>query len=97
MTIARRNPLSREDLIEIWLYIATDNPAAADRLLDAIESKVLLLSSNPGLGVRRPDIAIGVRSFPVGNYLILYRQVQGGIDIVRVIHGQRDLAKIKLQ
>jgi toxin ParE1/3/4 len=53
----RRTAQAEEDLIELWLYIAHDNPGAADRLLDEIEDKCLLLAANPQLGPARPDIA----------------------------------------
>lgn len=43
------------------------------------------------MGRLRPDIAPELRYFVVGNYLILYRTVENGIQIVRVIHGARDL------
>ena len=66
-------------------------------MLDTIEAKIFLLANNPGLGKSRPEIAADVRSFPVGNYLLLYRQIPGGVEIVRVIHGRRDLTKLKLQ
>jgi toxin ParE1/3/4 len=97
MPTATRNPLAREDLIEIWTYIASDDPNAADRLLDSLEEKFDPLARNPGIGVRRPKIGRNVRSFPVGNYLILYRSHSGGMEIVRVVQGQRDLTKLKLQ
>lgn len=41
---------AEDDLIDIWLYIAQDNPAAADKLLDTIEEKGQLLADNPKLG-----------------------------------------------
>ena len=37
MTVIRRTAQAEEDLVDIWLYIAQDNPGAADRLLDEIE------------------------------------------------------------
>lgn len=82
---------AEEDLIQIWTHIALDNPKAADRLLDTLDEKSRLLAENPGLGVRRPDIVPGVRSFPAGSYLILYREVEGGVEIVRYAHGARRL------
>jgi toxin ParE1/3/4 len=97
MPTVTRNPLLREDLIKIWTYIAADNPSAADRLLDMLEEKFELLARNPRLGVRRTEILPDIRSFPVGNYVILYRSMPNGVEIVRVIHGQRDLTRIKLQ
>jgi toxin ParE1/3/4 len=92
-----RNPLLREDLIEIWTYIAKDNADAADRLLDRIEEKFVTLAHNPGMGRMRSDIGPEVRHFPVDDYLVLYRETRGGVEIVRVIHGRRDLSKLKLQ
>lgn len=62
----KRTAQAEEDLIEIWVYIAQDNPAAADRLLDDIDAKCLLLARNPRLGTIRPDIAPELRYFPVG-------------------------------
>jgi toxin ParE1/3/4 len=82
---------AEEDLIDIWLYIAHDDVRAADRLIDEIEEKFLLLADQSSLGPARPDIAPGLRYIPVRRYLILYRQITGGIEIVRVVHGARDV------
>ncbi|MBD2772952.1 type II toxin-antitoxin system RelE/ParE family toxin [Iningainema tapete] len=86
-----RTAKTEEDLIEIWTYIAADNPAAADRLLDQIDAKCQMLADNPGLGQARPDIAPQLRYFPVGRYLILYRVISEGIEVVRIVHGARHL------
>jgi plasmid stabilization system protein ParE len=42
----------------------------------------------------RGELAAGLRSFPVGAYLIFYRQIEGGIQITRVLHGARDIASL---
>jgi len=73
MPVIRRMAQAEEDLIEIWIYIAQDNPVAADELLEEIERKCSLLADNPYLGPAREDIAEDCRYSPVGNYLILYR------------------------
>jgi toxin ParE1/3/4 len=52
------------------------------------------LGQMPGLGVSRDSLRRGLMLFPVGKYLILYRKVVDGIEIVRVIHGARDLRKL---
>jgi toxin ParE1/3/4 len=87
----RRTARAEEDLIEIWTYIARDSPQAADRLLDILEDKSLLLAANPHLGMAREDIAKGVRHLPVGRYLILYRIIGDGVEVVRYVHGMRRL------
>ncbi|WP_207787819.1 type II toxin-antitoxin system RelE/ParE family toxin [Candidatus Thiosymbion oneisti] len=80
----KRTAKAEGDLIDIWVYIAQDNVSAADRLLDRIEEKFFVLAEQPRLGPRRPDIAPELRYFPVGNYLILYREISAGVEIVRL-------------
>jgi len=86
-----RSPLAEEDYREIWRYIAQDNPDAADRVLRRIDEKLLLYADNPLIGTSRESWSPGVRSFPVGNYVVFYRIVAEGIELVRVLHGMRDL------
>jgi toxin ParE1/3/4 len=87
----RRTPRADQDLEEIWFFVAQDDPVAADRWLDTLEDKLGLLANSPLMGPTRPDIAPELRYHPVGNYLLLYRIVSGGIEVVRVVHGARDL------
>jgi len=49
------------------------------------------LAAMPEMGRRREELAMHLRSFPVGRYIIFYRSMQEGIEIVRVLHGARDL------
>jgi toxin ParE1/3/4 len=86
----RRTPLAAQDLEDIWFYVAQDDPDAADRLLDRIEESAQLLAENPELGPARPDVAPELRYHPVGSYLLLYRIIRNGIELVRVVHGARD-------
>lgn len=87
----QRTPRADQDLEELWFFIAQDDPAAADRWIDTLEEKIRLLADNPLMGPARPDIARELRYHPVGNHLLLYRVIQGSIEIVRVVHGARDL------
>lgn len=50
MAVFQKTAQAEEDLIDIWLYIAQDNPTAADNLLDTFEEKGRLLAKNPKLG-----------------------------------------------
>ena len=94
MGVIRRTPSSRQDYSEIWDYVAQDNPDAADALLRTLDSKPQLLSDFPHAGRDRSEVRPRLRSFPVGNYVIYYRPMRGGIEVVRVVHGARDLRKI---
>jgi toxin ParE1/3/4 len=84
-------PRANADLEEIWMFIAADNPAQADDFIDLIDEKFQNLSRQPGLGRRREELVAGLRSFPVGRYVIFYLQVQDSLQIVRILHGARDL------
>lgn len=80
-----------QDLDGIWDYIASDNPAAADRVLDELNERFVLLSKNPEVGERQPLLADGTyRRFTCRNYVIYYRPLEHGIVLVRVLHGARD-------
>lgn len=82
---------AREDLIAIWTHIAADNPAAADRVLDRLEEAASHLADNPQMGPARDDIRPGLRYLVSSSYLLLYRIADDGIEIVRAVHGRRDL------
>jgi toxin ParE1/3/4 len=86
-----RSRASVSDYEEIWRYIARDNPAAADRLIKAFELRLLAIVEMPGIGRPQTNLAANLRSFPEGNYLIFYRPIDGGIELVRVLHGARDV------
>jgi toxin ParE1/3/4 len=79
------------DLVEIAFHIAEQNLVAADRWLETIDEKCQRLARMPELGRKRPDLAPELRSFPVGNYIIFYRPLPDGIQVIRVLHGARDL------
>lgn len=82
---------AREDLIDIWLHIAEDDPRAADRVLDRLDETARHLAGHPEMGAARDDIRTGLRSLISGPYLLLYRVTDPGVEIVRAVHGRRDL------
>ncbi|MEI9898022.1 MAG: type II toxin-antitoxin system RelE/ParE family toxin [Chthoniobacter sp.] len=86
-----RSRASISDYEEIWRYIARDNPVAADRMITTLERQLSMLAAMPGAGRKEPKLAVDLRSFPVGNYLIFYRPLEDGLAVVRVLHGARDI------
>jgi toxin ParE1/3/4 len=82
------------DLMAIWLSIADNDIDAADRVMKAIVDKFVLLAKNTKMGRARPELAPRLRSFPEGKYIILYRLAPDAIEIVRVLHGARDIESI---
>lgn len=94
MKKARLSDQAKEDLVTLWEYIAQDNPAAADRLLQKLVSQYKSLAEHPGMGRLREELRPGLRSFSVGNYLILYHAISEGIAVFRIIHGARSLERL---
>ena len=90
----KRTPEAKADVSEIWRYLAVRNFDAAERWLTEIDDKVKLLARFPGLDPRRDELVPDLRSYPVGDYLIFYRRIAGGIEIIRVLHGARDLRRL---
>jgi len=86
-----RTANAEEDLIATWLHIARDDEAAADRLLDRIEARWQQLATYPFSGAPREDIAPGIRHLVVGEYLTLYRVSEDAVEILRVLHGRRNI------
>lgn len=88
------SPEAEQDLLDIWLYIAEDSPVNADRFLDRVEQKVLKLAEFKEIGVDRPELAPNLKSCPVDRYILFYRAKTGGIELVRVLHGSRDINQV---
>ena len=61
MAAVHRSSRAETDLLEIWSYIAKDDPLAADRQLDRIDAACDMLAENPQGGPRREDLARGLR------------------------------------
>ena len=81
------------DLAETWLYIAQDRPGAADRLMDRLNDHFDVLAANPQMGEDCPQLAANLRQTSVGNYVVFHRPSPDRVEIVRVIHGARDVVE----
>jgi toxin ParE1/3/4 len=57
-----RRPEAEQDLIDIYLHVSRDNPAAAEKLVRAIDAKCERLARNPMIGRARPELRLDLRS-----------------------------------
>jgi toxin ParE1/3/4 len=89
----RRTEDADADLHDIWYYVALRSGSLeiADRLIDSITERFLLLASQPNLGRARPDLNTDLRSFPVSEYVIIYRIEDDDVVILRVLRGSRNI------
>jgi addiction module RelE/StbE family toxin len=82
---------AQADLLEAWLYIAEDNPAAADKVLDTLEKEAKLLLVQPLMGRARPELGSAVRSWPSATpYVVFYEVDESELTVLRVLHHARD-------
>ena len=84
------------ELENIWQYLATESSSLeiADRVIESIADRFLLLSQHPYVGRPRPDLRPGLRSFPAGPYVIFYRIHGDDVLILHVVHSHRDIETI---
>ena len=100
MRIERHPAVIKEDLPGIYAYIARDNPAAAERVLNAVEATLQQLARQPlsSMIFRTPNPRLaGLRMLPVAgfeNYLVFYRAESDAVRLLYVVHGARQLPRL---
>jgi len=93
-------PEARVDVEESAVFIGDDAPDVALRFVDAVEATVRRIAKNPALGRARDferSELTGLRYFAVKGFtkhLVFYRPLASGIEVVRVLHGARDLGAL---
>lgn len=87
-------PRAAFDLAEIWSYIAEDSVRNADAFGSRIDKTFRLLARHTGLGRARPELYPNLHSFVVGKYVVFYLPLTNGIDVIRVLHGARDIQAV---
>jgi toxin ParE1/3/4 len=85
---------AKEDLIKIWEYAAEHNPEAANKLIKEITGKFASLRDYPNMGREQSRLLVNLRSCVVRDYFIFYQPFDDGIEILRVLHGSRDIESI---
>lgn len=95
-----RREQAKLDLLEQAYYIALDNQEASEAFLQAAEAAFELLAQHPEMGARRefqnPQF-VGLRMWPIRGFeyhLVFYRPIESGIEVVRVLHANRDIPGI---
>ena len=68
--------------------------ATAERMTATILKKCRSHAQFPETGRSRDEWAAGVRSFPVRPYVVVYRPAQDTIQVLRILHGHRDIDRI---
>ena len=82
-------PQAVADLQEIAVYIAAENPRAANAVVDTIERRLRRLVQHPHIGIPSEDIGPDIRRLVMGQYLAFYTVAASTVRVLRVLHGKR--------
>lgn len=85
---------ARADLKGIYQYIAEHSVVAAGHLRELFFDTFELLSRQSLVGESCEDLLPGLRRFTVSNYVVFFVPITGGVRIVRVLHGARDVSSL---
>jgi toxin ParE1/3/4 len=86
------DPAARDELDDIFRWIAKDSPRAAHELIARIEAKVMRLALPELAHMGRPGFVEGTRELLEWPYIIVYKVLEDREEIVvlSVVHGARD-------
>jgi toxin ParE1/3/4 len=91
MACVTLRPQAQADILDVWNYIAEHSVAEADRWIDRLEDCLTLWATQPHMGRVRDELSPGIRSLAFGRYVVFYEPSADGMDVVRVLHGSRDI------
>ena len=85
--------IAREDIGEIFFYIAADSPKSALEMTDKITDKIDMLAELPLIGKIVPDNEMAKQEYRmliINNYIVFYKVIDDEVVVYRVLHGMRD-------
>jgi toxin ParE1/3/4 len=88
------SPSAIHDLNEISDYFLTRNLAAGEKLFQEFNHKCQNLAKFPQIGRSYAHIKPSLRGLPLDGYVILYRVIDNGVEILRVVNGRQDLESL---
>jgi toxin ParE1/3/4 len=89
-----RSKQAQQDLEGILDYLDSQSTEAADRFAAKFDETCELYAEHPQIGASAAEYAANLRHFTVWNYAIFYRPIADGIELIRIIHGARDIPKL---
>jgi toxin ParE1/3/4 len=96
MVMVAWTPAAEQDLEMILLYIGREqqSPSAAARVIRELTEMAETYAAQPLLAATRPEFGSLVRAFHVHRYVVIYRPTENGIEVLRVVHGSRDIFRV---
>ncbi len=87
-----RSDQAEADLFDLLVYLRTNSPRAAFKFKADFETKCQVLAQFPMMGRDRDELSTGLRSTVISPYVVYFRPLEDGIEIIRVLHGARDVS-----
>jgi toxin ParE1/3/4 len=88
--------LAQDDFERILAYTYREwGSSEEQRMSDQLSNTIDTISGNPYIGERRSDLRPGIRCFPSGQHLILYRPYDDHIEIIRIAHSRMDISSLQ--
>jgi toxin ParE1/3/4 len=87
------SPAAQADIDGIWDYTAdTWSIEQADRYVALIRRAYETISPDGHEGRPMPEVRKGYRKLAVGSHLIVFRLVDGYVDVIRILHQRMDIS-----
>lgn len=88
------SPRAQADLSEIWDYTARRWGAGqAETYVRQLQRHIETVAAQPTMGRACPEVRAGYHRYPSGAHVLFYRLIDGGIDVIRVLHGRMDFTR----
>ena len=95
MTRVRITTPALDDLADLWSFHARESEPRAQAWVDAILKTIALLEVTPLIGHERQESFLkGFRSLTYKRYIIFYRVLGSEVQVLRIIHGHRDIESV---
>ena len=94
MLAVHYSPEAERDLKDIFDYLNEHSETAAEKLAESIDQRVAILAAHPAMGRDRGDLVKGLRSVAIGKYVLFFRLSATALEIIRFLHGARDIESI---
>ncbi|MDI6879723.1 MAG: type II toxin-antitoxin system RelE/ParE family toxin [Desulfitobacteriaceae bacterium] len=85
--------IAREDIAEIYFYIAADRPKSALEIIEKIADKIDTLAEFPLIGKIVPDNELAKQEYHmliIDSYIAFYKLIGDEVVVYRVLYGMRD-------
>lgn len=88
------SPQADQDLEDIGDFIAQDSALQAKAVVAGLRLRAHNISNAPHAYPTRNDLGIGLRAMIWRPYLVLFRVTPVHVEVIRIVHGARDLKRL---